>query len=230
MSRPSRLPIDQLRPLLLDVPHPRSPPEQLRQQLAETPPAQLDWPQLFGNPNAVEIEAGVGKGLFLVNESRRRPDTNFLGIEIEGKYVLLAADRLIRRGATNVRLACTDAHWLLRERVPAASVAAVHVYFPDPWWKKRHHKRRLFTPSFAVQCARVVRPGGWLHFASDVAEYFAEITAMLTGQGAWRPIAWPAPAAAQDEADYLTNFERKYRKEGRAVHRARFERLGVDAL
>ncbi len=96
--------------------------------------------------------------------------------------MLLTADRLARRGTANVRLACTDAQWLLRERVPAASVAAIHVYFPDPWWKKRHRKRRLFTGEFAAQCARVLPPGGKLYFVSDVAEYFAETDAMVSRQ------------------------------------------------
>ena len=116
-------------------------------------PAPLDWLALFGNANPVEIEVGFGKGLFLLNESRRQPQTNFLGIEVERKYVLLTADRLARRGAANVRLACTDAHWLLRDRVRAGSVAAVHVYFPDPWWKHRHRKRRLLTVEFAAWLA-----------------------------------------------------------------------------
>jgi tRNA (guanine-N7-)-methyltransferase len=225
VPRSRRLPAEQLAPLLLDVPHPRTSPERWRHQLALMPPTLLDWPTLYGNAHPVEIEVGFGKGLFLLNVSGRRPATNFLGIEIERKYVLLTADRLVRRGVNNVRLACTDAHWLLRECVPAESLAAVHVYFPDPWWKKRHHKRRLLTAEFAVECARVVRPGGSLHFASDVAEYFAETKAMLDDSDAWKAIAWPTPAEPCDDEDYLTNFERKYRKEGRAIYRALYERL-----
>jgi tRNA (guanine-N7-)-methyltransferase len=224
VPRSRRLPAEQLAPLLLDVPHPRTPPELLRQRLAELPPTPLDWAALYGNANAVEIEVGFGKGLFLLNASRRRPDTNFLGIEIERKYVLLTANRLARCGAANVRLACTDAHWLLRDRVRAGSVAAVHIYFPDPWWKHRHRKRRLLTEEFAAQCARVVQTGGRLYFVSDVAEHFAETIAMLDASGAWRPIAWPEPADALNESDYLTNFERKYRKEGRAIFRELYER------
>jgi tRNA (guanine-N7-)-methyltransferase len=224
VPRSRRLPAEQLAPLLLDVPHPRTPPELLRQRLAALPPAPLDWLAMFGNTNPVEIEVGFGKGLFLLNEGRRRPETNFLGIEIERKYVLLTADRLARRGAGNVRLACTDAQWLLRERVRAGSVAAVHVYFPDPWWKHRHRKRRLLTAGFATQCARVMQAGGRLYFVSDVAEYFTETGAMLAASGAWRPIAWPEPTGPSDESDYLTNFERKYRMEGRAIFRALYER------
>jgi tRNA (guanine-N7-)-methyltransferase len=223
VARRARLSAEQLQPYLLDVPHPRTPPEVLRRQLDATV-ERFDWPKLFGNAHAVEIEVGFGKGLFLLNEGRRRPGTNFLGIEIERKYVLLTADQLARRGAGNVRLACTDACWLLRERVAAGSVATIHVYFPDPWWKKRHHKRRLMTPEFAGLCAVALRPGGRLHFVSDVAEYFAETSAMLEGLERFNCLAWPEPHDPRDESDYLTNFERKYRKEGRAVYRALFER------
>jgi tRNA (guanine-N7-)-methyltransferase len=221
VPRRRRLPIEHLQRFLLDVPHPRTPPA-LR---TEGPSSAYDWREIFGNNHPVEIEVGFGKGLFLCNESRGRPDTNFLGIEIERKYVLLTADRLARSGIANVRLACTDGRWLLQARVAAASVAAVHVYFPDPWWKQRHRKRRLFTPEFATECARVLCAGGILHFVSDVADYFAETDRMLTEMGAWRHVAWPEVAAASDETDYLTNFERKYRKEGRAIHRARYERV-----
>jgi tRNA (guanine-N7-)-methyltransferase len=227
VPRRGRLPTDQLEPYLLDMPHPRTPPAPLAEWLARVPPAVLDWAALFGNGHPVEIEAGFGKGLFLLNASRRRPTVNFLGVEIERKYVLLTADRVARRGIANVRLACTDAHWLLRDRVAGHSVSAVHVYFPDPWWKKRHRKRRLFTTEFAHQCARVLRPLGVLHFVSDVEEYFAETHAMLLAMGSWRHVTWPEPTVATDAEDYLTNFERKYRKEGRPIHRARYERLRI---
>jgi tRNA (guanine-N7-)-methyltransferase len=225
LARPSRLSTEHLQSVLLDVPHPRTPPELLRRQIAEALAACVDWTLLFGNTNPVEIEVGFGKGLFLLNQSQRRPATNFLGIEIERKYVLLTADRLVRRQTANVRLACTDAHWLMRERVPAGSVAAVHVYFPDPWWKKRHHKRRLLTAEFAQQCMRILRPGGRLHFVSDVAEYFAETQGMLAQLPALGAIPWPEPLDAENELDYLTNFERKYRKEGRPIYRALYERV-----
>jgi tRNA (guanine-N7-)-methyltransferase len=220
VARPARLPAELIQAYLLDVPHPRTPPELWRRRVAELPPGELDWRQVFANDHSVEIEVGFGKGLFLCNESRRRPDTNFLGIEIERKYVMLTAGRLARREAPNVRLACTDAGWLLRERVPRGSVAALHVYFPDPWWKKRHRKRRLLTAEFVEACIHVLAAGGTLNFASDVAEYFAETKAMLDAMPLLRPLSWPA-----DVPEYLTNFERKYRAEGRPIYRARYERL-----
>ena len=143
MRASRRLPLEALEPYLLDVPHPGFvPPDS--PLLAPQPP--VDWHAIFGNDHAVEIEIGFGKGLFLLTQGQARPDTNFLGIEIERKYTLLTATHLVQRGLPNVKLACTDARWFLRERVTPGSVAAVHIYFPDPWWKKRHpQSRKLFT-------------------------------------------------------------------------------------
>jgi tRNA (guanine-N7-)-methyltransferase len=212
-----RLPIEALQAYLLDVPNPgKLPPDSPR--LAPAPP--LDWHSLFGNNHPVEIEVGFGKGLFLVNQGQTRPDTNFLGIEIERKYTLLTATRLARRHLTNAKLACTDARWFLKERIAPASVSALHIYFPDPWWKTRHRKRKLFTRDFAEQAARALRLGGRLIFATDVADYFAGTIEMLAGVPELR--ALPTPPC---DVEYLTNFERKYRLEGRSIYRAQYERI-----
>jgi tRNA (guanine-N7-)-methyltransferase len=103
-------------------------------------------------------------------------------------------------------------------------VAAVHVYFPDPWWKTRHRKRRLFTPAFAGECARVLASGGMLHLASDVEDYFAESVDMLAQLGDLIALAPPAATNAEHEMDYLTNFERKYRRGGRPIHRGLWQK------
>jgi tRNA (guanine-N7-)-methyltransferase len=209
------LPPEALARYLVELPHPRSP----QWRVASQAPVPLEWRVLFGNDHPVEIEVGFGKGMFLADSSAARPDINFLGIEIERKYALFTAARLARRGAGNVRLACTDARWLLRGCVRADSVQALHVYFPDPWWKQRHRKRKLMTAEFALECARVLAPGGALHLVTDVAEYFDETCAMLAQQGRLRRSDAPATTEA-----FLTNFERKYRSEGRAIYRTRFEK------
>jgi tRNA (guanine-N7-)-methyltransferase len=187
----------------------------------------IDWTNLFGNNRDVEIEVGFGKGLFLVTAAAAQPNINFFGIEILRKYQLYAATRIAKRGLTNVRLACADARILLRDCVPEASVAAVHVYFPDPWWKKRHHKRRLCTPEFAASIARVLRPAGHFHIVSDVSEYIAVVGEIVSGL----PLLQSAPAllpnGPRHDMDYLTNFERKFRKEGRAIYRAAFVKIAT---
>jgi tRNA (guanine-N7-)-methyltransferase len=193
-----RLPLGQLEPYLF------TPPD---------PPAPVVWAEVFGNDRPIEIEVGFGKGLFLITAGQERPDVNFFGIEIERKYQLFTANRVAKRFLNNVRLACADARALLRDRVPARSVQAVHVYFPDPWWKKRHHKRRLFTAEFAGLCERVLRDGGRLEVMSDVAEYFAMISELLAKQ----PRLQLLPAT-EPTGEYRTNFERKYRLAGKPIY------------
>jgi tRNA (guanine-N7-)-methyltransferase len=201
--------LEELAPYVLDMPD---------------PPRPLDWPTVFGNDHPVEIEVGFGKGLFLVNAGQVVPDVNFLGIEIIRKYQLLAATRLAKRGLHNVRLVKADARQFLKDCVATGSVQAMHVYFPDPWWKKRHWKRRVFTADFAAQCARVLRPGGRLHVVTDVADYFALITELLAQHTPLVTLPLPPPNEPTHDLDYLTNFERKFRKEDRPIYRALYEK------
>jgi tRNA (guanine-N7-)-methyltransferase len=212
---------------------PRLPPEELAPYVLETAPPgppgaapapPLDWRALFGNDRPVEIEVGFGKGLFLLTESAAHPDVNYLGLEIERKYQLFTATRLAKRGRTNVRVACADARLFLRDRVPSGSVRAVHVYFPDPWWKKRHHKRRVFTPEFVAEVARVLAPGGRLLAATDVPEYAAVVAELVPAHTPLRPLLPPPEHKPEHDLDYLTNFERKFRKQGKAIHRLAYER------
>jgi tRNA (guanine-N7-)-methyltransferase len=205
VRRGVRLPLEQLAPYLLNIPD---------------PPAPLDFHAIIGNSRPVEMEIGFGKGLFLLNSAMSRPDVNFLGIEIERKYQLFTAGRMAKRGLTNVRLACGDARRFLRDCVASDSVDALHVYFPDPWWKTRHHKRRLWTPEFAAECARVLRPGGKLHAATDVEEYSKIIADRLAKQPRLQPLPPPQEKTPEHDLDFLTNFERKSRQAGRAVYRS----------
>ncbi len=226
---PAKAPVEALKPFLLDVPHARIPPIERDGILvpglyADPLPQPYDWHKLFGNPHPVEIEIGFGKGLFLQNESQARPDTNFVGVEIERKYVYHTANRLLHRGVKNVRLACTDGKWFLQMRVAPSSVAGVHVYFPDPWWKKKHKKRKLFTTEFAEAVLHALMPGGRLFFVSDVLDYFNDTLSLLQPMTAFCPVGTPEVSDPLNENDYLTNFERKFRKEGRPIYRAWFEK------
>jgi tRNA (guanine-N7-)-methyltransferase len=137
---------------------------------------------------------------------------------------LYAATRLAKRNLTNVRVACSEARRFLHERVAASSIAAVHVYFPDPWWKKRHHKRRVWTPDFAADCVRVLRPGGRLYVAADVPDYFAHIRELLGGQPGLTCLSAEEQSGLPRADETLTNFERKAREKGGSVFRAEYER------
>ena len=210
--RGPRLPLEELAPYLLEL---------------SDPPAPSDWTSVFGADRPVEIEIGFGKGLFLVNAGQSRPDLHFVGVEIVRKYQLFTATRLAKRGLHNVRVACGDGRLFLRDRVAPASLHALHVYFPDPWWKKRHEKRRLFTAEFAFECARVLRPGGLLHFVTDVEDYFHMVAGLIALQPTLRLLSPPQPGEPAHDLDYLTNFERKFRKLGKVIYRARYERAAV---
>ena len=205
MRRTRRLPPEELAPYLLEV--------------APDQPGPLDWRAVFGNDRPVEIEVGCGKGLFLLSASAAHPEVNYLGIEIVRKYQLFTATRLAKRGRANVRVACADARLLLRDRVQSGTVQTVHVYFPDPWWKKRHHKRRVFTPEFVAEVARVLAPGGRLLAATDVPEYAAVIAELVPAHTPLAPLPPPAEHEPEHDLDYLTNFERKFRQRGKAIHR-----------
>jgi tRNA (guanine-N7-)-methyltransferase len=215
VRRAARLPLEQLRPWLLELP-------------AE--PAPLDLAALFGNDHPVEMEVGFGKGLFLLTATQAHPEINYLGIEIERKYALYTATRLAKRNLDNVRVACADARTFLPGSLADGCLQAVHVYFPDPWWKNRHRKRRLFTEEIARQCQRVLRPGGQLHVVSDVQEYFEIITSLVDGLPQLERQPTPDVRDPEHDFDYLTNFDRKYRQEGRPIYRARWERRDVRKL
>jgi tRNA (guanine-N7-)-methyltransferase len=211
-----KLPLEELAPALL--------PDTPRGEVG--PP--IVWSELFGNDQPVEVEVGFGKGMFLMSAAASQPGVNFFGVEVVRKYQLYAATRAIRRGFSNLRLACADAGALLRDRVASASIQALHIYFPDPWWKNRHKKRRVFTPLFANTTARLLRPGGIFHIATDVEEYFQVMMAIVRPLAMFREIP-PKPATeGKHDLDYLTNFERKFRRQGLPIYRAGFERTAVE--
>ncbi len=189
------------------------------------PRGPIDWGLLFGNERPVEVEVGCGKGLFLSNAASQRLAHNFFAIEISRKYALFAADRVFRRGLSNARVARADASQVLRDWLPAASVSALHVYFPDPWWKRRHKKRRVFTAEFVQQASRLLIPGGELQLATDVEEYFGLMKRLVAAHASFAPIAAPAMHEPEHDLDYLTNFERKARMAGKSVFRAVYHRV-----
>ena len=176
----------------------------------------LDWTALFGVARPVEIEIGSGKGAFVLAEARAHPERSYLALEVQRRWVRMMEERLEHARLDNVRAFCVDARIVIEIFTPAASVAAYHVYFPDPWWKRRHAKRRLLTPAFADALHRTLEPGGTLWIATDVAERFEwMLDAVATQPFAVERLDSRTPGQA------LTNFEAKYRREGRPLHYAR---------
>src|SRR3954453_6100768 len=138
----------------------------------ETLPRPIHWAELFGRVAPVELEIGMGKGTFLTDQAKARPEVNFFGIEWARWYWRYASDRLRRNNCLNARTVRAEALYFLAEFVPDASLSVLHVYFPDPWPKARHHKRRLVQPPFLKQAERVLIPEGRLQIVTDHQEYF----------------------------------------------------------
>jgi tRNA (guanine-N7-)-methyltransferase len=187
-------------------------------------PPRFDQQALFGRAAPLEVEIGTGKGLFLAGAAQAQREHDFLGIEIARKYARYAAARLARQGSTNALVVCGDGLLLFRQWFPADRLAAVHVYFPDPWWKKRHKKRRVMNEDFLRDVQRVLCPGGKLHFWTDVEEYFQTTLALIAETVSLQgPLPVPEQTA-EHLLDYRTHFERRTRLASLPVYRAEFEK------
>ncbi len=173
----------------------------------------LVWPEVFGRESEVHVEIGSGKGRFLLELATARPEVSFLAIERAAKYHRLVCDRAARRGLENVRAVRTTAEDLLFRLLPAESVDALYVLFPDPWPKKRHHKRRLFSRDIADAMVRCLRPGAPLLVKSDHPAYSLVIADVLDHTSGLEPID---PVEAFSDLP-LTGFETKYLTEGRTI-------------
>ena len=182
----------------------------------------ITWPAVFGNDRPVELEIGSGKGLFLANAATANPGHNFFGIELAKKYARRAADRVAKLGLANVRVLPGDARAFMANLVPPASLAALHVYFPDPWWKARHKKRRVFAEPLVRDAERALIPGADLRVVTDVEEYYGVIRDLMAAHPRFLLQPEVLPGTPEHELDYLTNFERKYRIEGRPIYRAHY--------
>jgi tRNA (guanine-N7-)-methyltransferase len=180
-------------------------------------PRPIDWAGMFGNDHPVEIEIGMGKGTFLTEQAKGRPETNFFGIEWARWFWRYASDRLRRHDCMNARTARVEALFFLSDFVKPESVSVLHVYFPDPWPKARHHKRRLIQEPFMKQALRVLVPGGRLQVVTDHQEYFEQIEQVVKAS-ALKVVDYNRPGSASEGEFVGTNFERKYRREGRPFY------------
>lgn len=188
----------------------------------------LDFAHLFGRSAPVEMEVGSGKGTFLLAEAQAFPEKNFLGIEWANKYYKSAVDRLGRWNIQNVRIIRTDATDFIAGHVPDNSVQTLHLYFPDPWPKKKHHKRRFFRDENMAQLLRILEPQGTINIATDHAGYFEQMTDVsgrAIEQDLVRVIEFRRPSAAKNGELVGTNYERKYIKEGRKTYTLALQKI-----
>jgi len=185
----------------------------------------LDWRVTFGREGPVEVEIGIGKGRFLLAAAEARPDVLHLGVEWANEYLRIAESRAEKRGLENIRFVRVDAKELVARAFAPSSVRAYYVFYPDPWPKKRHHKRRFFRPDTLDHVARTLEAGGWLHVATDHAEYWSVIEPLVDGHGEFERLPeFGGEAFPLDPSRPLTNFEEKYVVQGRGRYRGSWRR------
>lgn len=184
----------------------------------------VTWPDLIGGFDELprELEIGTGKGLFLQMAGLANPDRHYIGIELSSKFANRAAQRIAKNGIRNVTMLRGDARQLLHETVVDQSMDRVHVYFPDPWWRNKHKKRRVLNDQTLRDIERVLKPGGEFHFWTDVLDYYehqCEQVMQLTKLSGPRYVAQRDPSHSMD---FTTHFERRARLNGQPVYRAVF--------
>lgn len=184
----------------------------------------LNWSDFFGNDHPVEIDVGCGRGLFLFHASQANPHINYLGIELDWKEGRRGARRLQKRNLPNVRVLGGDVFYVFKKFIAPHSVDAIHVYFPDPWWKRKHRERRVFNDLFVDLAAGLLRGEGLLHSWTDVEEYFGVISALMEHHPLFDTLPPPPERTPQDDMDYQTSYERKKRKLGLPIYRGKWQR------
>ncbi|XKE45650.1 tRNA (guanosine(46)-N7)-methyltransferase TrmB [Halomonas organivorans] len=178
-----------------------------------------DLETLFGRRAPVVVEIGFGMGASLIEQAETHPDTDFLGIEVHAPGVGKLLDEADKRGLTNLRVYREDALAVLERCLPESSLDSLQLFFPDPWPKKKHHKRRIVQPAFVELVRTRLKPGGTLHMATDweaYAEWMAEVMEVAPG---YENIAGPetAPYVPRPAFRPLTKFERRGEKLGHGV-------------
>jgi tRNA (guanine-N7-)-methyltransferase len=179
----------------------------------------VDLNALFPKPQTLEVELGSGDGSFLVNYARRQPEKNFLGVErLLGR--LRKLDKKARRaGLANLRCTRIESAYFVEYLLPRESVAALHIYFPDPWPKRKHRKFRLVNAGFTEIARAALVPGGVVFLRTDDADYFAQMTEVFAVNPNFSPVETPGELAA-----VVTDFERNFHLRGVATLRAAYQK------
>ncbi len=198
------------------------PPRLTMDDIIVDPPPEgvlVDPARWFDVPGEIELEIGCGKGGFLLRRAQQRPERLFVGIEWANKYFRFAADRMARWGIHNVRIMRTDAAHLVKHHLANECITVLHIYHPDPWPKKRHHKRRLIQPPFVAAAVRILMPGGRWAVQTDHEEYFQQIRDCLLGRSDLTEIPYDDPDSGIENSSVNTNYEIKYRRAQRTIYR-----------
>jgi tRNA (guanine-N7-)-methyltransferase len=183
-----------------------------------------DIGRLFSRGQPLEVELGSGDGSFIVQWAKLNPDRNFLAVErLLGR--LRKIDRKGQRnGLTNLRLLRMEAWYVLEYLLPPASVSAVHIYFPDPWPKRKHRKNRLINEAFAETAARALASEGVVYLRTDDADYFQQMTQVFNGSDKFKAVETP-----KELCEIVTDFEREFHKRGVPTLRGAYQKKNHSA-
>ncbi|WP_438971181.1 tRNA (guanosine(46)-N7)-methyltransferase TrmB [Methylophaga sp.] len=185
----------------------------------------LDLETLFGRSSPVVLEIGFGNGASLAEMAKQQPDHNYIGIEVHRPGVGQLLKAIETEALTNVRVACTDAVELIKNRIPDKSLDRVQIYFPDPWHKKRHHKRRIIQPKFVNILANKLKHGGLLHLATDWQDYAEQMLVDLSDNDRFKNTSQTGDFIERPDYRPLTKFEQRGHRLGHGVWDLLFKRL-----
>jgi len=186
----------------------------------------LDLTTLFGNSAPVILEIGFGNGEATWQMAKASPGENFLGVEVHRPGVGRLLLKMEEHGVSNIRIACTDAVEFLHHRIPESSLAGVRIFFPDPWPKKRHHKRRIVQPGFVRLLVSRMRPGAILHLATDWEPYAEHMLEVLGACGELVNLSDEGAYARKPSWRPDTKYEKRGERLGHRVRDLLFEKQG----
>lgn len=192
--------------------------------VGEPPPP--PWREVFGRDAPLEVDVGFGKGLFLTDRAREAPNVNVVGIEQRLKWVLATRGRIERERLPNASVMDGEAVYRITRSFQPGEVSRFYVFFPDPWWKRRHQRRRLWTPAFAALLTERLCPGGILYAQTDVAEYSQQILQILENAPGLQNASGPRQLAAWQGEIPPSPRERTYLQNGMPYYQMKYVRLG----
>jgi tRNA (guanine-N7-)-methyltransferase len=178
----------------------------------------LNISEFFPRPQPLEIELGCGDASFLLNYAKAHPERNFIGVERLGGRIRKLDRKGRRAGLTNLRGVRIESGYFLEYLVPPKSASALHIYFPDPWPKRKHLKNRFINECFPEIARRVLQPGGIVYLRTDHEDYFQQMTTVFAASDAFRPVETP-----EELSFVLTDFEAEFLKQGLKTNRAAYQ-------
>lgn len=192
--------------------------------LPAQPHAPLNFADIFGNPHPLLLEIGYGNGAALLSQALANAQQNHIGLEVHRPGAGHLLQEILHQGLPNIRIAIADAVTWLPVAVSSGSIDCVQIFFPDPWHKKRHNKRRLIQPAFVAELARVIRVDGWLMLATDWQDYAEHMLAVMKQQAQFSNCAGAGAYSPRPACRPLTRFERRGQRLGHQVFDLQFQR------